>query len=301
MTIESSFEVVGVGQCCLDLLGTVVAYPLPDTKCEVANMVTQGGGPIATALVALSRWGVRCSFSGVVGDDAFGRTIAASLTDEGIDISGLMVRPGSASQFAFIVAEPRTARRTIFWRRPTGPPLQASELNLDRIRAARVVHTDGLFMEASLAACRTAQEAGVSVMVDAGSMRPGMLDLASASDCFLASEVFSRALVGEKGPHAACEHLAKLGPRVVGVTLGARGYVVLAEGQFIERPAYPVTALDTTGCGDVFHAGVILGLLKDWDIETGLDFAAWAAARVSLQLGGRAGIPPLDEYPSLHM
>ncbi|MGE5310482.1 MAG: PfkB family carbohydrate kinase, partial [Nitrospirota bacterium] len=54
-------------------------------------------------------------------------------------------------------------------------------------------------------------------------------------------------------------------------------------------------AVDTTGCGDVFHGGFTYGLLRGWNVEKSLEFAAWAAAMVSLQLGGRAGIPPLTE------
>ena len=74
--------------------------------------------------------------------------------------------------------------------------------------------------------------------------------------------------------------------------------MALVEGRLIERPAYKVEAVDTTGCGDVFHAGFIYGLLQGWKIEKSLDFAAWAAAMVSLKLGGRAGIPPVESYAS---
>jgi sugar/nucleoside kinase (ribokinase family) len=85
----------------------------------------------------------------------------------------------------------------------------------------------------------------VPVVVDAGSLREGMLDLA------------------------------------------------LNQGRLIRRPAYPVAAVDTTGCGDVFHAGFICGLIKGWTVDRSLD---WAASRVSLKLGGRAGIPPLHGW-----
>jgi sugar/nucleoside kinase (ribokinase family) len=65
--------------------------------------------------------------------------------------------------------------------------------------------------------------------------------------------------------------------------------------RIIERPAYPAEAVDTTGCGDVFHGGFSYGLVQGWDVDKSLDFAAWAAAKVSLKLGGRAGIPTLEE------
>ena len=292
---DRSFEVYGLGQCCLDYVGQVDFYPPPDVKCEFSDLVIQGGGPVATALVALTRWGVSCCFAGLGGDDKFGIEIKKSLDEEGIDTTGLMVREGFDSQFAFIIAEPGRGNRTIFWRRATGPPLNPEEINYDVIRKAKVLHTDGLFIASAIAACRAAKEAGIPVVVDAGSLREGMLDLARTSDYFLASEPFARALIGEDKPLKACHKIAELGPQVVGVTLGPKGYVALDTGRIIEGPAYPVEAVDTTGCGDVFHAGFIYGLLQRWDVDTSLDFAAWAAAMVSLKPGGRAGIPSVEE------
>lgn len=292
---DKSFQVYGLGQCCLDYIGKVESYPPPDVKCEFTDMVIQGGGPVATALVALARWGVSCAFAGVLGDDLFGTTIKESLEVEGVNTSGVLVREGFDSQFAFILAEPGTGRRTIFWRRPTGPPPNPEEIDYRIIRQAKVVHTDGLFSEASLAACKAAKKAGVPVVVDAGSFREGMLDIARVSDYFLASETFAETLVGEGKPLDVCYELAELGPNVVGITLGPKGYVALDRGRILERPAYSVEAVDTTGCGDVFHAGFIYGLIHAWDVDKSLDFASWAAAKVSLKLGGRAGIPSVVE------
>ena len=81
---------------------------------------------------------------------------------------------------------------------------------------------------------------------------------------------------------------------MVGVTLGEAGYVAMVGEKWIERQAYRVQAVDTTGCGDVFHAGFAYGLVHGWNAEKSLDLGAWAAAQVSLQLGGRSGIPTLD-------
>ena len=288
-------QVFGLGPCSLDYIAKVPAYPPPDVKCEFYELVIQGGGPVATALVALARWGLSCGYVGVIGDDPFGTMIRTSLEEEQIDISGLLVRKGFESQFAFIAAEPVVGRRTIFWRRSTGSPPSSQEINFSRVREARILHTDGFFHEASRAACQEARKAGAWVVVDAGSPREGILDLARLSDYFIASEPFAAALVGENNPVEACRRVASLGPRVVGVTLGSKGYVAWVEGRVLQRPAYPVETVDTTGCGDVFHAGFIYGLVQGWETEKSLDFAAWSAAMVSRKMGGRSGIPTLRE------
>jgi sugar/nucleoside kinase (ribokinase family) len=75
------------------------------------------------------------------------------------------------------------------------------------------------------------------------------------------------------------------------VTLGSRGYAAIFDGRSIVKPACAVEAVDTTGCGDVFHAGLAYGLARGWNPEKSFDLAAWAAAQVATRMGGRAGIP----------
>lgn len=291
------YDVFGIGQCCIDFLGTADHFPRANEKCELDEFVIEGGGPVATAVVALSRWGARCTFAGVVGDDYWGCEIRNSLNSEGVDCDGLVTRPGTASQLAFIMAEPACGHRTIFWRRPTGKPLSVDEVDIERIRSSRILHTDGLMIDASLHAARVAQESGVPVVVDAGTLRDGMLDLISASDFFLASERFGRALVSDHDPLGACRKMAEMGPKVTAVTLGERGYAACIEGELLTCPAYTVEAVDTTGCGDIFHAGFIHGLLRHWPYRRCLDFGARAAAQCATLLGGRAGIPDADTHP----
>ena len=108
---NQSLDVFGLGQCSLDYLGKVDDYPPPDVKCSFTDLKVQGGGPVATALVALSRWGLSCCFTGVVGDDRFGEDIRKSLEYEGVDTEGLLTREGADSQFSFIVAEPENNGR----------------------------------------------------------------------------------------------------------------------------------------------------------------------------------------------
>lgn len=298
--MAGAIQVFGLGQCCIDYLGRIESFPPPDSKCEFSGLVVQGGGPVATALVALARWGSSCAIAGVVGDDDFGSLIRQELEQEGIDIEGLRVREDRDSQFSFVVAEPGLGRRTLFWRRPTGSPPTADEVDHDLLRRSEVFYTDGIFPEASLAAAKTAKDAGVQVVVDAGSLREGRLELASLSHHFITGEDFASSFAKGVYPIEVCHRLAEMGPTVVGVTLGERGYVAVAEGIEIERPAYPVEAVDTTGCGDIFHAGYTYGLLRGWNVEKRLDFGAWAASRVALKLGGRTAIPAPEEWSGLN-
>jgi sulfofructose kinase len=289
-------DVYGLGQICWDYIAQMDTYPLPDSKSEISSLFLDGGGPVATALVALSRWGLSCSLCGVVGDDSHGEQLLDSLKEEQVNTENVFIRKNSHSQIAFIITEKTAGSRTIFWRRPTGPVLRPEEPDYKIIKNARMVYTDGLFLEASLAVARVAKEAGIPVVVDAGTLREGSLRLAPLSDYYIVAQSFARSLIGEENPRKACLELQKLGPSVVGVTLGNRGYIVLSDNHWIEGPAYSVNTIDTTGCGDVFHAGIAYGVLNKWKLEKTLDFAAWAAAQVSTRLGGRSGIPAVKNY-----
>jgi ribokinase len=295
---NTSFDVYGLGQCAWDYLGPIDVYPPADSKCEMPDLIMQGGGPVATALVALRRWGFTCTFSGVIGDDYFGNQILSALKNEEVNTDGVLIRHGCASQVAFIAAEKNNGRRTIFWRRPTGSPVLPDEIDLKRIHNSRIVHTDGLFPDASIAAAKIARAVGIPVVVDAGTLREGMKELAKYSDYYIASQTFARALIGKDNARAACEKIREFGPEVAGVTLGNRGYVLLAQETWIEGEAYKVETVDTTGCGDLFHAGITFGVLKGWNIQKTADFSAWAAAQVSTRMGGRAGIPDTNDYTS---
>ncbi len=285
--------VTGIGQCSLDYLAVVKRYPEVDTKEKVLEWIEQGGGPVATALVTLRRLGIDCRFFGIIGDDEEGKKIQESLQVEGINIEGLRQRKGASSQVAFIVIEQHTARRTIFWRRPSGRELQPDELSQDFLQGASFLLLDGLMVEVSLYAARKARESGVPVMLDAGRVREGMLELARLCDYVVGSEEFARDLGWQNDPEAFGRIIKKLGFKTVTITLGERGSVTYLQNRLIQTPAFRVQAVDTTGAGDVFHGGYIYGLIRDWPMERILLFASAVAALKCTKIGGRTGIPDL--------
>ncbi len=288
-------KIVGVGQCSLDYLALVDSFPERDTKKEVLLWEEQGGGPVATALIALKRLGAECSFYGVIGDDQEGVKIRQSLVDEGVDVGGLMRRDNAVSQAAFIVIEKGSGNRTIFWRRPSGEELMPDELGDDFLRGADFLLLDGLMKGVSLAAAHRAKVMRVPVMIDAGRLREGMLDIAGLCDYIVASKEFAKELGYDGDAGKFRELLRKRSFGLTTITLGKKGSVTFHGCQTIAVPAYDVEEVDTTGAGDVFHGGYIFGLLMRWDIISTIRFASALAAMKCRKVGGRAGIPGLEE------
>jgi sulfofructose kinase len=290
------FDVVGLGQCSLDLIGRVPGYPEVDQKTELSGFLVQGGGPVATALVTLARLGVRTAFWGRTGGDDFGARIREELEAEGVDCRNLLNDAGASSQFAFVAVEEVSGRRNIFWTRGSARPMSAADIDADLIRRCRILHLDGLQAEVSITAARLAREHGVTTVLDGGTLREGSRELMPLIDHLVVSERFAFQFSGDPDPQAALEKMVLQGAQAATVTLGERGSRSLTcRGEEIHQPAFAVGTIDTTGCGDVFHGGYIFGLLRGWRLDRILRFAAACAAIKSQACGGRTGIPRLGE------
>ena len=295
-------KVIGLGQCSLDNLFIIDSFPAPDTKKEIIEHETAGGGPVATALVGLSRLGIACDFYGITGDDEAGSKIRESLRVENVNINGLIKRTGTASQVAFIAIEKQSGKRTIFWKRPSADPLRPDELPDSFPEGADFLLIDGLMTEVSIHAARKAREKNIPVMLDAGSIREGMIELARLSDYVVCSEEFAREFTDSTGPLEpvkAILQMQSLGARAATITLGEKGSITVCRDDIFRTPAFSVDVVDTTGAGDVFHGGYIYGLLQKWDIRKVARFASAFAALKCRKLGGRAGMPGLKEVEAL--
>jgi len=149
--------------------------------------------------------------------------------------------------------------------------------------------------EVSLFAAHKARKQGIAVMLDAGKVRPGMLEIAGLCDYLVASEQFARDLGWAGNPADFQDHAKRLGAPVVTITLGGQGSITYRDTEIIVTPAFQVKALDTTGAGDVFHGAYIFGLLRGLDLDDTIRFASAVAAMKCSTIGGRAGIPDRAE------
>lgn len=132
-------------------------------------------------------------------------------------------------------------------------------------------------------------------MLDAGKMRGGMLEIAKNCDYIAASEEFAKALGWKNNPDAFLKKIKHLKFKVFTATLGEKGSYTFLNGEYFHIPAFKVKAVDTTGAGDVFHGGYVFGILKGWKIRDTVRFASAIAAMKCRKIGGRAGIPKLNE------
>jgi sulfofructose kinase len=294
------FDVVGVGLNAVDHLCTVPAFPTFNSKLQMTSYSCQPGGQVATAMVALQRWGCRTAYVGTFGDGIIGELSRRSLAEEGIDLRGAVQRRGVANQMAVILVDQASGERTVLMHRPAALVLEPDELRHDVVTSGRVLHLDGDDLAAALAAAEWARAAGMPVVVDLDTRSGPVERLVAISDAVIVSHEFAEQFTTVADPERAIDRLAAAtAAPVVAITLGAGGVIARSRAGTLRVPAYPVRSVDSTGAGDVFHAAFIFGVLRDWPLERTLRFANAAAALKCTQAGGRPGIPTVAAAEAL--
>ena len=292
---DKPFDVVGVGLNSVDFLCVVPEFPALNSKMEMLQFSKQGGGQVATAMVALSRWGVRTKYIGKVGGDELGQFSLHSIRQEGVDVSSVITEPSATNQFAAIIVDRSTGDRTILWNRDSRLMYREGELRKEELSSGKLLHLDGHDIHAAIQSASWAKEEGIPTVVDLDKVEPLTPELIKKIDFVITSARFPTLFTGISNRERAFGEMQKQAPGFLCATLGREGSMALVDGEIMHVKGFEVDAIDTTGAGDVFHAAFIYGLLQNWEVREILQFANGAAALKCGELGGRKGIRSLEE------
>lgn len=294
-------DILGIGLNATDTLIRLPCFPAPDSKLRFLSVQTLLGGQTASAMIACARWGLRARYIGRIGDDEAGKLHAGEFRRAGVD-SHLIRVDRCLSQRSFILVDKRSGERTVLWDRDPRLALRRANLRSDWVTSARLLHLDGHDPRAGAIAARWAQRAGIPVLADLDTAYLGVRELLRSLDFPVTSREFPARLTGEKDLLRALPHLfSQFRFRMLCSTLGRGGALAWDGTRFWYAPSYRVQVLDTTGAGDLFHAGFALGLLKCWDWQRMLDFSCAAAALNCKGMGARGGIGSLREIERLRL
>jgi sulfofructose kinase len=129
---------------------------------------------------------------------------------------------------------------------------------------------------------------------------PGVENLLMRVDYLIASRDIPGRLTDEADLRKSLPALKeRFGSRLTAATLGEEGVLAWDGTRFHYAAAFRVQPVDTTGAGDIFHAGFIYGLLQGWPLSRQLDFACAAAALNCTAVGARGGIQFIDTIERL--
>ena len=307
-------EVVCLGEALIDLVSLRKGVGLD----QAPGFRKAAGGAPANVAVGVSRLGRRAAFLGAVGDDPFGTFLRAELDRHGVDTSGVVRLAARRTALALVSLMADGNRNFLFCGdRPAHQGLRLTRGMRAAIRRARIFHYGSISLiadparQATLAAIREARRAHrfcsfdpnlrLNLWPDPRTARRRIWEALPLADCVKVNEEELTFLTETSGIARGLRALVDAGPRLAVVTLGPEGcayYGTSGEGKVT---GFPVKALDTTGAGDAFVAGMLVGLLaasqgpavrlpEEPVLE---EILAFANATAALSTKRRGGIPSL--------
>lgn len=297
-------SVVSMGELLIDF----VALESGVTVGEASGFIKAPGGAPANVAVAVARLGIPSAFLGQVGDDPFGHHLADVLGRDNIDVSGLRFSREARTMLAFVSLRADGERSFSFYRNPSADMLMRPEdVAYDVIDHARIFHYGSITLidepcrSALLAALDRARNKGLLISYDpnlrlslwrsAEDAKVGILEGLEYANLLKVSEEELEFLTGGQDVTPLWRDALKL----IVVTRGAGGSSAYTRTQAVDMPGYDVTAVDTTGAGDGFVAGLLAGILEhgidDPPLHDMLRFANAVGAMATLQKGAIPALP----------
>ena len=273
-----------------DFIFKVDRFPRPGEKLYAQALAAITGGCAANAAVAAARLGATARFAGPVGTDDASRRILDGLAREGIDASGVVTVEGGSVSVSGIFID-SAGEKMVATRRgeklvgtiPRDPVALTAGVD--------VVLADNRFPEFIAPIFEAARPRGIPIVLDGdAAMEPNHLLVATASHVIFSSEAL-RAATGLTDLEAALQVIAPHIHGFLAVTDGPDDILWIEQGALRRMPAFAVTATDTLGAGDVFHAAFTLALAEGRDPIAAMRFGAAAAALKCTRFGGISVAP----------
>jgi len=291
---KTRFDVVGLGASTVDVLTLVERFPAGREFQQGVATIIQGGGPVATAMVAVARLGRTAAMIDSIGDDWAGQLVLEDFRRAGVETGMIEIHSGQTTAVSNILVSAEDGARAIMFVPGSAPQPSLSSSQMDLIRFARILHISGRYWQACMQAVELARAHEVLISLDggAGSFSSERSSLVALADICIVAREFAERYTGEAELSRAAQQLVRAGPRIAVVTDGRNGsWICTREGLSFHQPAFlfPRT-LDTTGCGDSYHGAFLAAICQGLAVEQAAAVASAVAGLNSQQLGGRAGI-----------
>lgn len=277
------------------------------------------GGAVANVLAATAKFGHRTAFIGKVGNDMHGIFLKNTLTDAGIDTTGMVMSDDVFTTLAFVALSPSGERTFSFARSPgADTQLRADEVDGTVINNTKILHVGSLSLtneparSATYHAVKLAKNAGAIISYDPNYRSSLWPDKATAMaqmramlpsiDVMKLSEEETGLLTGLSDPAEAACCLTGIGISCVAVTLGSKGALVCVNGVTTVVQGYAVPVIDTTGAGDAFWGGFLHKLLQshkapaEVTLTDAVAFAVCGNAAAALCIQKRGAIPAMPSH-----
>jgi len=302
-------DVVCLGILVADAIARPVdELPARGTLALVDEVSLTGGGCALNTASGLARLGLSAAVAGKIGADALGDFLTGLLDARGVDRRGVVRDPATPTS-ATVVLVGSDGERTFLHAPGANARLRVEDLDTDLLFSGRALHLAGALVleeldgEPAAALLAEARRRGLLTSVDTVYDPTGRWErlhpLLPHVDLFAPSLAEARGVSGQDDPAAAAGWLRDRGVGAVAVKMGANGCYAAGEGFEGSVEALPVQAVDGTGSGDAFVAGLLYGRLAGWSFERSVRFANAAGALSMTAVGAVEGVGTFEETAAL--
>lgn len=261
------------------------------------------GGKGSNQAVGCARLGARVDLVAKIGKDSFGDMALGLYRDEGIDVTYVTQSAEAPTGVGFIVVEAKSGQNCIVLDPGANELLTAGDVSAaaGALTSAAVLLTQlEIPVDSAEAALAGGRKAGAVTILNPAPVRPLRTSLLQFVDVLTPNETEARVLAGRApdasiDPEIVARELIGLGVKQVVMTLGEKGALLVTESSKTHFPAVPVTAVDTTGAGDAFNAGLANALARSASLEEAVQFAVIVGAMAVTKDGVIPSLPRCSE------
>jgi sulfofructose kinase len=183
-------RILGIGFACVDDLLLLSEIPPPEGRATIRGRLEQGGGMVATAMVAIARLGGNASFITRVGDDPTGAQILDEFRAERVDVSHSITSSGFTSHRTIVLVDGRSGARAFLAGRGTANDVMPDDLDIEWVAASPFLHLSDAG-PAAVAAAQAVQEAGGRACLDGTHYHPSVDALLPHLEYLVVSRFFA--------------------------------------------------------------------------------------------------------------
>lgn len=282
------------GSINMDIVANVARLPGPGETVKGPAYRTVPGGKGANQALAAARAGASVALLGAVGDDRFRDPALELLREAGVDVSDVAVLKDDWTGLAMIAVDHSAENQIVV---ASG----ANERALPHPLASRIGCQDTLLLQYELpgptvaAAARIAKTRGARVVLNAAPAGPPPSGLLDYVDILVVNEHEATVIAKVEGTASDFRSFAmsfsSAHSAAVIVTLGARGALLVHDGNAFEITAPGVSVVDTTGAGDAFIGALAASIDEGDSLQDALNFAVVAGSLATTKFGSQTSLP----------
>jgi len=307
-------DVVTCGELLIDFVATKSGV----TLAQASTFLKALGGAPANVAVGIARLGYSAGFMGQVGNDEFGHFLADTLRDYGVDTTALQFSTQARTALAFVSLLADGERDFMFYRHPSADMLwQPEQVDRKYVTDTRIFHYGSISLInepsriATLTALEYARSNGTLLSYDPNlrlplwpspdAARSGILNGWQHAEIIKVSEEELFFVSTQHTMEHAARSLWHDKLRLLVITQGKGGCTYFTPEASGHVAGFLVQPVDTTGAGDGFVAGMLVGLLErnlQWEkenIEKALLLGNAVGALATTQAGAISSLPTMQE------